>query len=52
MEQAYAELGCCEADSDETIKSIYRALARTFHPDRYARCGDLSQREKTRRFAE
>jgi len=32
-EKYYAVLGCSRQDSDETIKSRYRQLVRTYHPD-------------------
>jgi curved DNA-binding protein CbpA len=33
MRDLYAVLGLAEDATDETIRSVYRQLARTFHPD-------------------
>ena len=35
-ESAYGILGCAPSDSDDAIKSKYRTLAKTFHPDTIA----------------
>jgi len=49
---AYEDIGVHETDSEEAIREIYLGLARIYHPDKYVRSGDLSQRQKTFRIAQ
>ena len=51
LEIAYEELGIHETDSDEVAHDIYLKLAGIYHPDRFARSGELSHRQKNLRLA-